>query len=343
MKRVFIGFGSVILITFLAIFIWVALLPDLPEKTEANIQKILQSPLPELITGQASMVNSNGVKIWYQSRMPNPLKFIQPKGVVMLVNGLGSSGIFWPQEVITTLLDNGYRVIVSDHRGVGESDWLDDTVQYDLEDMVQDNLAILNALKIEKVHLVGLSMGGMIGQTMALTHEGRVQSLTSVMSSGFQNDPEFPDESSFKYNAIRVLLRFGVIKSEENTMKMLVSIYNLLKGKAAIDIDYVATATLYELRYRKGFNHLIADQHAQAIKRSGSRLVLLSNLKTPVLVVHGDADPLLNVEHAEKYASKIEGAETFWVDGMGHGLAPEYTRKWMARTVSFMDNNNAQQ
>ncbi len=343
MMKIFIGASSVLLIFVVAVFIWVIAAPDLPEKTDAYIQQILQSPFPKLVDGQTGLVDSNGVAIWYQSRMPNKQVFAQPKGAVMLINGLGASGIFWPDEIIEPLLANGYRVIVSDHRGLGLSDWLDETHDYNLEDMVRDNLAILNVLNIKRVHIVGLSMGGMIGQQMALTQEGRVQSLISVMSSGFLNDPSLPSESSFKYNAVRYLLRFGLIESEENTMKMLVAIYNILKGEEAIDIRYVSTATLYELRHRRGFNHQVADQHAQAIKRSGSRLTSLTRLKVPTLVVHGDADPLLHIEHAKKYASKIVNAESFWVEGMGHALAPSYTRKWMVKVMSFMDNKNEHQ
>ncbi len=273
--------------------------------------------------------------------MPNKQIFAQSKGTVLLINGLGTSGIFWPEEILNPLLANGYQVIVSDHRGLGESDWLDETHRYNLDNMVQDNLAVLNELNIERAHVIGLSMGGMIGQQMALTHAHRVQSLTSVMSSGFLNDPDLPSESSFKYNAIKYLLRFGLVESEENTVKMLVAIYNILKGEKDIDIRYVSTATLYELRHRQGFNHKVADQHAKAIQRSGSRLQMLPELKVATLVVHGDADPILNIGHAQKYASQIVDAQSFWVKGMGHGLAPEYTRMWMAKAITFIGKENA--
>jgi len=253
---------------------------------------------------------------------------------------MGASAIFWPEEIIKGLLQEGYQVVISDYRGLGKSDWHSE--EYDLNDLMQDNLAILDSLNIEKAHVLGLSLGGMVGQEMSLQFPQRVISLSSIMSSGFTEDPDYPVASWFKPEAVKLLIRFGLFATEENTVKMMVGIYKLLKGDTDIDVKHIARATLKELRERNGFNHQLADQQTAAIHTSGSRYARLPLMTVPTLVVHGEKDPLVNILSAKKYAALIPKAKTLWIAGMGHGLEPKKIEIWMKAVVEFINETNEQ-
>lgn len=322
-------------ISIMAVGYWANTVAPLSAQQEEVVQQVLSRPLPELVTGKTGYAQSGDIKIWYEVKAP--VTTSQPKGSVLLINGLGSSAIFWPTQIIKPLQEAGYQVIVSDHRGAGLSDWGE--LEYDLSDLAKDNIAVLDSLGVEKANIIGLSLGGMVGQELALNYPQRVSSLISVMSSGFSLDPEFPGYESFQSEAIKLFVRFGLIPSEENTLKMILGIYSLLKGLGEIDAQHLALATLYELRHRKGFNHQLANQQAKAIEVSGSRYERLPFLSVPTLVVHGELDPLVDIQSAKKYAALIPNSETLWLSGMGHGLVPSWTKIWMNKSLGFLDRH----
>jgi pimeloyl-ACP methyl ester carboxylesterase len=106
--------------------------------------------------------------------------------------GIANDALAWPEHFIQPLVDSGFQVIRYDHRGTGLSDWIDRWDRdnpYSLGDMANDAIAVLNKLKINKAHVIGVSMGGMIAQTMAINHPERIMSLASLMSSGYIEDP----------------------------------------------------------------------------------------------------------------------------------------------------------
>jgi len=339
-KSVALGAAALLVFSLVGVMLWVRTAPSLSPINEALIREVINAPLPEMFLGNVGFAQSGTLRIWYQVLSPKPTEAKASKGAVLLINGLGASAAFWPEEVYKPLLDAGYQVIVTDHRSCGESDRVENwskSNSYDLADMVNDNLAVLDVLGIDEVHVLGLSLGGMIGQEMAIRHPDRVVSLSSVMSTAYLDDPEIPASSAFQMNTLKLVLRYGLVNTEENMIKLMAGIYDFLKGDQAIDIKYISRATLYEIRNRNGFNHKLPDQQSEAMRRSGSRLALLPSLAVPVLVVHGDADPLLNIAHAKKYAALIPNKETLWVKGMGHDLAPTHVRRWMAKSVQFMD------
>lgn len=327
-----------IFIAFAAfISIWATTTTPFSQYEQELIDHQIASDITEKQRGQAGYAQFGDMKLWYRIEQPSKTnKSI--KGTVLLIHGIGASAMFWPDKIISGLLQQGYQVVISDHRGLGNSDW--HSAEYDLNDLMQDNLAIMDTLNIESAHVLGLSLGGMIGQEMALQFPERVESLSSIMSSGFTEDPEYPVAPWFKIEAVKLLIRFGLVASEENMIKMMVGIYKLLKGDTDIDVKHIARATLKELRERKGFNHQLADQQAAAIHRSGSRYSRLSLLTVPTLVVHGEDDPIVHILSAKKYAALIPNAETLWVAGMGHGLEPQKIDIWMSKVVEFINKNN---
>ncbi|MCO1336378.1 alpha/beta hydrolase [Microbulbifer sp. OS29] len=339
-KTLTVCIASLLGLVVVAASLWSRTTQPLSGQVKQVIRDTLASPLPQMVTGDAGFARSGDIDIWYESKLPEDRPYQSPKGTVLLINGLGSSALFWPPEVYDFLLKAGYRVVLSDHRGCGGSgrveDWSEKTA-YSLKDMADDNLAVLDALGIQQAHILGLSLGGMIGQEIAIRYPNRVKSLSSVMSTGFSEDPDLPRSSAFKYGALKLFLRYGLVNSEENMAMLVIGTYNLLKGDREIDVEHLTRATLYELRHRKGFDHRLPGQQATAISLSGSRYDALSSLTVPTLVVHGVSDPLLNISHAKKYAGLIPSAQTLWVDGMGHALAPAYIEAWMGKVVQFID------
>ncbi len=320
--------------------LWSRSSPPLSEENEKIIQSLMSSPIPNMLEGESGFAQSGALRIWYTVKHPSAKSGQRPRGAVLLINGLGASAAFWPAEIYQPLLEAGYQVILSDHRGVGESDRVENwskSNSYDLGDMANDNLAVLDTLGIKKAHVLGLSLGGMIGQEMAIHHPERVLSLSSVMSTAYLEDPAIPVSRDFQINTMKLFLRYGLFNSEENMVRLMVGLYSYLKGDQDIDIRHIGLATRFELSQRRGFNHSLPDQQSTAIARSGSRLAQLPKLTVPVLAVHGDSDPLLNIEHARKYATLIPRHESLWLEGMGHDLAPAYVSRWIARAVQFMD------
>lgn len=336
-KKLLLSLFGLLSVLAILIAFWASSTVPFSQNEQAIIDEEVASNLTNTQYGQEGFTQSADMNIWYRTEYPSATH--KPiKGTVLLIQGLGASSMFWPDEILTPLLQAGYQVIISDHRGLGNSDWHSE--EYNLSDLMQDNLAVLDALKIKKAHVLGLSLGGMIGQEMALQFPQRVVSLNSIMSSGFTEDPDFPVAPWFKPEAVKLLIRFGLVATEENTVKMMVGIYKLLKGDSDIDVRHIARATLKELRQRKGFNHQLADQQAEAIHRSGSRYARLPDMIVPTLVVHGEKDPLVNVLAAKKYAALIPKAKTLWVAGMGHGLEPQKIDIWMKSVVEFINENN---
>ena len=120
------------------------------------------------------------MKIWYEKRAPTD----SIKGTLLLVMGHSATAMIWSDDFMQPFIDAGYQVIRYDNRGVGESDWIadwDEENPYSLEDMSKDGIAVLNAEGVEKAHVLGASMGGMIVQRMALSHKDKVASLVSLL------------------------------------------------------------------------------------------------------------------------------------------------------------------
>src|SRR5439155_1134162 len=132
-------------------------------------------------------VTANGIRLWYEtfgSASDPP---------VLLIMGLGAQAISWDETFCRRLADGGRYVIRYDNRDVGLSQWFDDdSTPYTLNEMADDAVGLLDALGITRAHVVGVSMGGMIAQVVAITHPERVLTLTSIMSTTGAGDVEPP-------------------------------------------------------------------------------------------------------------------------------------------------------
>ena len=121
--------------------------------------------------------------------------------------GMASDALGWPQTFINKLVDSGYQVIRYDYRGTGLSDWIEAWQQkpYSFADLAKDAETILDTLEIREVHLIGLSLGGMVAQEFAIKKTDRTLTLASIMSSGNIADKELPEVSnSFVFNFTKI-------------------------------------------------------------------------------------------------------------------------------------------
>ena len=133
-------------------------------------------------------VASNGIEIWYED-------FGDPSNPsVLLVMGYATQATAWAPELIDPIVDAGYHVVRFDNRDIGYSTWIDDYAAnpYTLDDMAADGISLMDSLKINRAHVIGVSMGGFIAQLIAINYPHRVLSLISWMSTYWLDDPDIP-------------------------------------------------------------------------------------------------------------------------------------------------------
>ncbi|MFX1572750.1 MAG: alpha/beta fold hydrolase [Promethearchaeota archaeon] len=254
---------------------------------------------------------------------------------LLLVMGLGGQMIAWDKEFIQFFLDRGFYVIRYDNRDVGLSTKFEEagrpnimkaiaamqrgeTIEapYSLEDMADDAIGILNALKIDKAHICGASMGGMIAQIITFRHPNRVLSLTSIMST--TGNPDLPQPTS---EAMQVLVTPAPTERSayiENSLK----VGRLLYG-SGFPFNEERSRKIAEKVFDRCFYPLGFGRQLLAILANGDRRSKLSSIKVPTLVIHGGDDPLVPLEGGKETAKSIPGAELLIIDGMGHSLPPE--------------------
>ena len=330
--------------------------PEIPDQSETVIAEVLAEEVPELCQGKTGYANNKGIKIWYELIAPTqdasiPVSLRQlnycpeSRGVILLVMGFATDALAWPEEFISAFTDAGYQIIRFDLRGVGMSDWLEDYDSdhpYLLSDMGEDALAILDTLGIPAAHLVGVSMGGMIAQQTAIDHPEKVLSLTSIMSTGFMEDPNLEGLDYWFLSRLGgISARYMVVPDAGDPIRRAYATKSLLLGDSAatFDLKEVARKVHYNHVKRKGYNNRVGEQHAEAIRQSGSRYSALQALAVPTLVIHGTTDPFVPFAHGQKVARLVPGADSLWVQGMGHDLNHEFIGPISAKILNFIEED----
>lgn len=341
LKKIVLIFGLLmaLLVTAGGVYVFTSG-PEITEDMEHTIRAAIKAELPELTHETGFAVNGE-TNIWYEVIRPDST----PKGTVLLIMGLSADALAWPDYFIEGLTEAGYQVIRFDNRGVGLTDWddFDPENPYSLSNMSDDCLAILDTLKVEKAHIAGVSLGGMIGQTLCIEHPERALSLTSIMSTPWIMDPDLP---TINMECIRELvlnmMKYGTMESEENSIKLGLATRMILMGseKYDLDVERISQLTLYNLRKRNGYNRQSGQQQTAAVEESGSRIEALQTLTTPTLVVHGKTDPLIPFVHGQKTAELIPNAKTLWIEGLGHTVPEMYSNTIISHMVQLMDSAN---
>ncbi|MBF9070616.1 alpha/beta fold hydrolase [Streptacidiphilus fuscans] len=247
---------------------------------------------------------------------------------MLLVMGLGAQLTSWDERFCRELADHGFRVVRYDNRDAGLSTFLDDGPQPDLEavlggdhsstryriaDLAGDAVGLLDALGVERAHVVGASMGGMIAQQLVIDHPARVLSLCSIMSLPGDGTSGQPTPE-----ALAVLLRPAVAGREaaiEASMAAARVIGSPDYPRSDEELRAVTTATQDRSSRRDGVSRQIA-----AVVASPDRTAALRKVTVPTLVVHGEADPLVDVSGGHATAAAVPGASLLTLPGMGHDL-----------------------
>lgn len=299
-----------------------ASIPKLSKADKSTISKVLKAPIPQIVTGETGFALSGNHKIWYEKINPATA----PKGTILLIMGNGQDALSWPPEFISNLTYNGYEVIRYDHRGTGlsesEEKWKKKN-PYTLTAMANDAIAIIDAATVEQAHIVGVSMGGMIAQIIAIEYPEKTASLTSIMSSGDVMDAELPPMSNEVLpKMISTVLKKGFFGNKKGQIKRQIIQKRILMGEATgeIDVRTLAEVSFYNLKEREGYNLMAARHHYAAILNSESRIEKLKSLKIPTLIVHGIQDPVMPIAHGKKLVATIANADSLWIENMGHDL-----------------------
>ena len=314
----------------------------LPTNVDQIIAEIKREDVPELIGSDSGLAPNGNLSIFYD-RVKSPLKQGE---CVFLLHGHTQTLLDFPQHFTQPFLDAGYDVVRIDHRGGGQSSWMENWGKgnkYSLEDMAGDIFAVADHLGQDSFHVVGMSMGGMIAQRMSIDQPNRVKSLTSIMSTGFFNDPKLiqvPKKFLFKFAFIFILFNRG-LDQVENVLKFHLAIQYLLKGKGDYTFEdkLVLQKSYYENTKRNGYNRKANYQHSYAITKSGSRYESLKELTVPTLIVHGEDDPLLVFEHGRKCFDIIPNAKKSFIKGMGHHLPKVHCDLFIQDIVKHLDEN----
>lgn len=232
---------------------------------------------------------------------------------LVMINGLGSQMVRWPQGFLDLFLAAGLRVIVFDNRDVGHTTKFADAEQYTIDDMADDVAALLDHIGISAAHIAGQSMGGMIAQVLAIRHPDRVLSLASIMSAT-GDDPVL----SVDPDVVQIFTE-PPASTREQVIEQDVRHRRVMSGPG-FPFDQDAMRDLATRTYDRCYAPDGRARQMLAVRSAAPRAKALSTLDVPAVVVHGTADRLVPVENGKKTAEAIPGAELVLIDGMGHDL-----------------------
>ncbi|HXZ17335.1 MAG TPA: alpha/beta hydrolase [Roseiarcus sp.] len=283
-------------------------------------------------------VQANGIDIEYESfgRFSDP--------AILLIMGVTATMVYWPDSLCQGLAAKGFRVVRFDNRDIGRSTHLDALggpdlgaliakassgrpvkAPYALDDMAADAVGLLDALGIDRAHIVGASMGGMIAQLIAIDHPARTRSLVSIMSTTGR-----PEASTPKPEAFAALITPPKSPSREDRIARGVAVWRVIGSPGYPTSDEEVTAFV-----TRGVDYAPYDpegigRQLAAVIAAPPRNERLRSVTAPTLVIHGDADPLIPVSGGEDTAQSIPGAELLVISGAGHdifeSLVPTYVK-----------------
>ena len=272
------------------------------------------------------LARANGIDICYEI-------FGDPGAEPMLlIMGLGAQMVMWDDEFCRQLAGRGFRVIRFDNRDIGKSSRLSGgkrltplellklrflkipvDAPYSLRDMAEDTIGLMDALHIKAAHLVGVSMGGMIAQEIAISFPARVRSLTSIMST--TGNPKVPPPT----REAAAMLMAPPPNTKEEYFERFAQTWKVLRV-GSFPEDEARDRSRAERNFERGLNPAGVGRQLRAILASGSRKERLRQVKAPTLVIHGTVDPLVRPEGGKDTAASISGSKLLMIEGMGHAL-----------------------
>lgn len=277
-------------------------------------------------------VTSNGIQIAYETHGDPSAP------TVLMIMGLGGQLTMWPDELVTDLVAGGYRVITFDNRDIGLSHQhtgekppailrqillrrlgIKLKTPYALHDMAHDTIGLLDALKLDRVHLVGISMGGMIAQHVSAMVPDRVSSLTAIMTT--TGNPKLPRPSG---NVMKAMVRRGPPPTTRDAIiDLSVATFGVI-GTPGEDHNTNGMRDRITRSYDRNYNPAGVARQMSAIVSAGDFRKHTRSIKAPTLVVHGSADPLVPIEGGRDIAKLVHGARLEVIEGMGHDVPPRF-------------------
>jgi pimeloyl-ACP methyl ester carboxylesterase len=266
---------------------------------------------------------------------------------LLLIMGIGAQRVLWDEEFCQQLARRGFRVIRFDNRDVGESTRMDSLpvpdvrkalvrrllgrkveAPYTLDDMADDTVGLLDALGIDRAHVAGLSLGGMVAQCTALRHPDRVKSLAILMSGPGEVWASMPT-----FAALRALTSRPP-RSREGAIEHALKLWRTI-GVAPHNTPEQRLRELSGLQFDRGVSPRGFARQFAAIMAAPPRTRKLANLRVPTIVIHGANDPLIPPIAGRLTASQIPGARLSVIEGMGHDLGPS---AWAYAIDSMVEN-----
>ena len=286
-----------------------------------------------------AQVAANGITIAYELDGPND------GPVLLMIHGVGAQLIRWPESLCAALVAAGFRTLRMDNRDIGLSTHMTGAavpdlgevtraraegrvadIPYTLADMADDAAGLLDALGIARAHLLGVSMGGMIAQQLAIAHRGKVASLALVMT--MSGNPALPPSNP---EALAMLAKRAPdpFADRESYLDHQVLLNRTLGGPAypVPEADLRAYAARAAER---AWNPLGAARHLAASRAAADRTPALRELQVPTLVIHGADDPLILPVCGDDLAAAIPQAWLLKPGGMGHDLPVALTGLFVA-------------
>ena len=319
-----------------------------------------------LLKAQEGQIASlNGVDIWWEGYGDNT------NPPVLMIMGLNSNLKRWPPELIEGLVNQNLYVITYDNRDTGKSTWIteESTIikmlkymptfvqnsivdwffdqmldeegrfkmggvpsEYNLEDMALDGIALLDHLEIDKAHVVGASMGGMIAQVITLNHPERVITLTGIMTT-----PGFDTAGlSGPYPKYLDAMKESFLLNLQHKPKESSEVGNLaLIGANFLKEEYENLIKILKSMEEHGNNP--DSGHMAAVGSSPNRFKRLKEILIPTLIIHGTEDPLIPVDHGLAISEQVQNSEKLIINGMGHNFPTSVIPVIIERMISHFD------
>jgi pimeloyl-ACP methyl ester carboxylesterase len=285
---------------------------------------------------------ANGIEIEYETagRKDDP--------TLLLIHGLGAQLTLWPDELFEGLARRGLHVVRFDNRDIGLSsdfsaagvpNMMEAFAQamrgeqvaapYMLSDMAADAMGLLDALGIDRAHIVGASMGGMIAQIVAATHTVRTKSLVTIYST--TGRPGLPPARPEAFAALTALPEGP---SREQRVAHGIKLRRAI-GSPGIPIPEARLRADVERNVDRRWFPEGAARQMTAIMASGDRVELCKTIKAPTLVLHGEDDPLVPVDGGRDIAALVPGARLHTIPGWGHDFPPQLVPELVDRIATF--------
>ena len=268
---------------------------------------------------------------------------------ILFLNGLGLQLTQWPPAMIEAFENAGYRVLRIDNRDIGLSGRLKGKraphpivqygmrmfgmsagAPYKIEDMADDAARVLDALGITETHIVGLSMGGIIAQVLSGGAPSRVLSLTCIMTTTGNRSLPLPS-----MDILKRMSGGGKAETLDDAVEGLFNVWSLIGTQDGGLTDDELRAWIRE-SIERGFDMSGQRRQTAAILETGDIRHYTEAVKAPTLVIHGTADPLVNIAGGQDIAKTVPNAEIELIEGMGHDLPPKHTEFITERMLRHM-------